>query len=178
MTTFSFCGVSPMAPATAARRSLAERFAAEFPRSRQLYEQARGVFPSGVTHDLRYLEPFPIYVERALGAHKWAVDGQELIDYWCGHGAILLGHSHPAVVDAVQRQIGRATHPGACHELEIEWGRWVQRLVPSAQRLRFTASGTEATLMAIRLARLFTVRQRVLMFTGHFLVWSVAVLHG
>ena len=114
--------------------TLTSRYEAAFPTSRRLYEQARGIFPDGVTHDLRYLEPFPIYVERGQGAHKWDVDGHELIDYWSGHGALLLGHSHPAVVEAVQRQVGRATHPGACHELEIEWGRWVQRLVPSAER--------------------------------------------
>jgi glutamate-1-semialdehyde 2,1-aminomutase len=101
--------------------SLAERFAAAFPRSRQLYDQARTLFPNGVTHDLRHLEPFPIYVDRAQGAHKWDVDGHELIDYWAGHGALLLGHSHPAVVAAVQRQMERATHPGACHEGEIAW---------------------------------------------------------
>ena len=134
-------------------------------------EQARGIFPNGVTHDLRHLEPFPIYVERGQGAHKWDVDGHELIDYWSGHGALLLGHGHPAIVAAVQRQMERGTHPGACHEGEIEWGRWVQRLVPSAERVRFVSSGTEATLMALRLARLFTGRPRVLKFAGHFHGW-------
>src|SRR5262249_20108688 len=138
---------------------------------RQLHEQARGVFPNGVTHDLRHLEPFPVYVERAEGAYKWDVDGHRLIDFWSGHGAILLGHSHPAVAAAVQRQMARGTPPGACHEGEIEWGKWVQRLVPSAQRLRFVSSGTEATLMALRLARIHTGRPRVLKFLGHFHGW-------
>ena len=151
-----------MTQATVSRRSLAERFAAAFPLSRKLHDEARGIFPDGVTHDLRHLDPFPIYVERAEGAHKWDVDGHQLVDYWAGHGALLLGHGHPAVVEAVRRQIERATHPGACHELEIEWGQWVRRLIPSAERLRFTSSGTEATLMAIRLARLFTGKPRVL----------------
>jgi glutamate-1-semialdehyde 2,1-aminomutase len=158
--------------------SLAERFAAAFPRSRQLYDQARTLFPNGVTHDLRHLEPFPIYVDRAQGAHKWDVDGHELIDYWAGHGALLLGHSHPAVVAAVQRQMERATHPGACHEGEIAWGQWVQRLVPSAERVRFVSSGTEATLMALRLARLYTGRPRVLKFAGHFHGWHDFVIAG
>ncbi len=154
------------------------RYEEAFPASRRLFEQARGIFPAGVTHDLRHLEPFPIYVERALGSHKWDVDGHELIDYWSGHGALLLGHSHPAVVAAVREQVGRATHPGACHELEIEWGRWVQRLVPSAERVHFTASGTEATLMALRLARVHTGRPRILKFLGHFHGWSDAVVPG
>jgi len=158
--------------------TLSSRYEAAFPTSRRLYDQARGIFPAGVTHDLRYLEPFPIYVARGQGAHKWDVDGHELIDYWSGHGALLLGHSHPAVIEAVQRQVVLATHPGACHELEIEWGRLVQRLVPSAERVRFTASGTEATSMALRLARVHTGRPRVLKFLGHFHGWSDAVVPG
>jgi glutamate-1-semialdehyde 2,1-aminomutase len=117
------------------------------------------------------MEPFPIYIDRAKGAHKWDLDGHELIDYWAGHGALLLGHSHPEVVEAVQQQVARATHPGACHELEIAWGRRVQELVPSAERVRFVSSGTEATLMALRLARIFTGRPRVLKFAGHFHGW-------
>jgi glutamate-1-semialdehyde 2,1-aminomutase len=124
-----------------------------------------------VTHDLRFLEPFPVYIDRAEGAYKWDVDGHRLIDYWSGHGAILLGHSHPAVVEAVRRQMGRATHPGACHELEIEWAQWVQRLIPSAERMRFTSSGTEATLMALRLGRIITGKPRFLKFIGHFHGW-------
>jgi glutamate-1-semialdehyde 2,1-aminomutase len=154
-----------------ARGSLTERYEAEFAGSRQRWEQARSIFPGGVTHDLRHLEPFPVYIDRARGARKWDVDGHELIDYWAGHGALLLGHSHPEVVEAVQRQMGRATHPGGCHELEVEWGRWVQRLVPSAERVRFVGSGTEATLMGLRLARIFTGRPRVLKFAGHFHGW-------
>ena len=160
-----------MPPAVASRRSLAERFAAEFPLSHQLHDQARRVFPHGVTHDGRYLEAFPIYVDHAAGGRKWTVEGKELVDYWSGHGALLLGHSHPAVVEAVQRQMAKATHPGACHEKEIEWGQLVQRLVPTAETVRFTSSGTEATLMALRLARIFTGRPKVLKFAGHFHGW-------
>src|SRR5437763_11637532 len=167
-----------MPPVATATRSLTERYQATFPNSRKLFEQGKSLFPGGVTHDLRYLEPFPVYVDRAQGAHKWDADGHRLIDYWSGHGALLLGHSHPEVVEAVQRQMGRATHPGACHELEIEWGRWVRRLVPSAERLRFTASGTEATQMAVRLARIVTGRPRLLKFAGHFHGWGDAVLPG
>jgi glutamate-1-semialdehyde 2,1-aminomutase len=165
-----------MSQAVLARRLLTERYEAEFPNSRRLHEQARDLFPNGVTHDLRYLEPFPVYIDRAQGAYKWDVDGHRLIDYWSGHGSILLGHSHPEVVEAVRRQMGRSTHPGACHELEVEWGRWVQQLVPSAQRLRFVSSGTEATLMALRLARIFTNRPRVLKFAGHFHGWHDFVI--
>ena len=79
-----------MPPVVASRPSLADRYAAEFPQSRKLHEQARGVFPHGVTHDGRHLEPFPVYVDRASGSRKWTVEGKELIDYWAGHGALLL----------------------------------------------------------------------------------------
>lgn len=167
-----------MTTATLTRRPLVDQFAAAFGRSRALHEQARGVFPDGVTHDNRYLEPFPVYIDRAHGSRKWTVEGRELIDYWSGHGALLLGHCHPAVVKAVQKQVGLATHPGGCHEKEIEWGQWVQKLVPSAQRVRFVSSGTEATLMALRLARLATGKPRVLKFQGHFHGWHDALVPG
>jgi glutamate-1-semialdehyde 2,1-aminomutase len=167
-----------MTQATRARPSLTERYESEFGTSRKLHEQARALFPNGVTHDLRHLEPFPVYVERAKGGHKWDVDGHELIDYWSGHGSLLLGHSHPAVVEAVQRQMARSTHPGACHELEVEWGQQVARLVPSAEKLRFVSSGTEATLMALRLARIHTGKPRVLKFAGHFHGWHDFLIPG
>lgn len=160
-----------MAPVAMSAPSVSERYETEFGNSCKLFQQARDLFPGGVTHDLRYLEPFPVYVDHAAGAYKWDVDGHKLIDYWSGHGSLLLGHSDPEIVAAVQKQMGRSTHPGACHELEIEWGQWVQKLVPSAQKLRFVSSGTEATLMALRLARIFTGKPRVLKFAGHFHGW-------
>jgi glutamate-1-semialdehyde 2,1-aminomutase len=167
-----------MLQATLSRRSLADRYAAEFALSRQLHERARGVFPNGVTHDLRHLEPFPVYVADAEGGHKRTVEGRDLIDYWSGHGALLLGHSHPAMIEAVRRQAALGTHVGACHEQEIEWGQWVQRLVPSAERVRFVSSGTEATLMALRLARMVTGAPRVLKFAGHFHGWHDFLIPG
>src|SRR5215510_11181725 len=157
--------------ATMTRTSVQQRFETEFAGSRRCFEKARRIFPDGVTHDSRRLEPFPIYVTHALGSRKWDVDGHELIDFWNGHGALLLGHSPPEVVAAVQAQMAKGTHYGACHELEIAWGEWVQRLVPSAERVRFTSSGTEATLMALRLARIFSGRPKFLRFAGHFHGW-------
>jgi glutamate-1-semialdehyde 2,1-aminomutase len=167
-----------MTATVAASPSLAQRYQQAFPNSARRYQQARTLFPNGVTHDMRYLEPFPVYIERAAGSRKWDLDGHELIDYWSGHGALLLGHSPPAVVEAVRTQMGRATHPGACHELEIEWGQWVQRLMPAAERMRFVGSGTEATLMALRLARMFTGKPKLLKFAGHFHGWHDFVIPG
>ena len=97
------------------------------PHSHELYTRALKVFPSGVTHDNRYFGALePIYVDRAHGSHKWDVDGNEYVDYWMGHGALLLGHDHPAIVEAVQRQVTRGTHYGASHPLEVEWGEIIQ----------------------------------------------------
>ena len=152
-------------------RTIEQEFIEEFDGSRQRAMQALEIYPSGITHDVRYVKPFPVYIERAQDQKKWDVDGHEIIDYWMGHGALLLGHSHPAVVEAVQKQMALGTHYGACHELEIEWAQRVRRLVPSAERIRFTNSGTEATLMALRVARIFTGRSKVLKFAGHFHGW-------
>jgi glutamate-1-semialdehyde 2,1-aminomutase len=164
--------------ATATRPSVTDQYTKAFPKSKKLFEHAKAVFPGGVTHVMRSLEPFPVYIDRAKGSHKWSVDGQELIDYFSGHGALLLGHCPDDVVAAVQEQMARATHPGACHEMEIEWGQLVQKLVPSAEMVRFTASGTEATLMALRLVRIATGRPKVLKFLGHFHGWHDAVMPG
>ncbi|MBC8117337.1 MAG: aminotransferase class III-fold pyridoxal phosphate-dependent enzyme, partial [Candidatus Saccharimonas sp.] len=134
-------------------------FREKFARSATLFERGKALFPSGVTHDGRYLEPFPVYVTEAHGSRKTSVEGHSIIDYWVGHGSLLLGHGHPAVVEAVQKQMALGTHFSACHELELEWAERVQRMVPSAERIRFTNSGTEATLMAIRVARIVTARE-------------------
>src|SRR5262245_18492532 len=155
-----------------------DRYHQEFPGSCRRYERARQVLPAGVTHDLRYMEPFPVYIDRQRGSRKWDVDGHELIDYWSGHGAMLLGHSHPDVVAAVQAQVAKSTHAGGCHDLEIEWAEMVKRLVPCAERVRFTGSGTESTLMALRLARIHTGRPKFLKFAGHFHGWHDAVSVG
>ena len=139
--------------------------------SAELYEQAKETFPSGVTHDSRYAKPFPIYVTRAAGSRKWDVDGNEYVDYYGGHGALMLGHCHPAVTQAVIEQAQKGTHYGACHELEVKWGQLIQQIVPSAEAVKFTSSGTESTMLAIRLARAFTGRDRLIKAQGHFHGW-------
>jgi glutamate-1-semialdehyde 2,1-aminomutase len=151
----------------------------QHPESHELYERALKVFPSGVTHDNRYIGAAgPIYISHAHGSRKWDVDGNEYIDYWMGHGALLLGHGHPAIMDAVSHQLMRGTHYGGNHPLEVEWGELIQKLVPSAERVKFTASGTESAMMAVRLARAYTERPKFLKFQGHFHGWSDAMTAG
>jgi glutamate-1-semialdehyde 2,1-aminomutase len=151
--------------------SIEQDYIASHPRSAELYARAGNVLPSGVTHDSRFVRPFPLYAERAAGSRKWDVDGHEYIDYVMGHGALLLGHNYPAVTEAAMAQLGRGTHYGASQEKEIEWAEEVVRLVPSAKMVRFTSSGTEATLMALRLARAFTGKPGVIKFERHFHGW-------
>jgi glutamate-1-semialdehyde 2,1-aminomutase len=139
--------------------------------SGELFRRAQRVIGGATTHDRRGFGPFPVYVDRAKGVYKWDVTGRRLIDYWMGHGSLLLGHSYPPVVEAVAHQAARGTHYGACHEAEVRWAELVCALIPSAERVRFTASGTEATLLALRVARAFTGRERVLKFHGHFHGW-------
>ena len=143
-----------------------------------LFERAAKVLPSGITHDARYLDPYSIHVARAKGPRKWDVDGNEYVDYFGGHGAMLLGHSHPAVVEAVKRQMELGTHYGSSHELEVRWAELVCELVPCAEKVRFTASGTEASHMAIRLARAHTGKDKIVRFIGHFHGWHDNVAAG
>jgi len=152
--------------------TILERYEALHQGSLRLHQRALRAFPDGVTHDIRYFAPFPIYVERAQGAHKWDVDGNDIIDYVMGHGALLLGHNHPQVTEAAAAQLQRGTHYGASHELEIAWAERIQQLIPSAETVRFTSSGTEATMMAVRLARAHTGRKTLLRFQQHFHGWN------
>jgi len=147
-------------------------------RSAELYAEACRVIPAGLTHDSRTLLPYPIYAARAAGPRKWDVDGNEYVDYFGGHGALLLGHAHPAVVEAIARQAPLGTHWGASHELEVRWAELVTRLVPCAERVRFTGSGTEASHLALRLARAFTGKPKVIRFVGHFHGWHDGVAAG
>lgn len=155
---------SEMIDATRARRMAG---------SAALFTRAKETFPDGVTHDSRYHDPFPIYCTHAAGPRKWDVDGNEYVDYYGGHGSLLLGHSHPAIVEAVQRQAARGTHLGACHEAEIVWGELVKQIVPSARggMVKFTSSGTEATMLAMRMARAVSGKDVICKAQGAFHGW-------
>ncbi|MEE8422537.1 MAG: aminotransferase class III-fold pyridoxal phosphate-dependent enzyme [Dehalococcoidia bacterium] len=153
-----------------------ETFEAMHAESKRLADRARHIFPSGVTHDTRAFAPWPVYVERAQGPRKWDVDGNEYVDYIGGHGALLLGHNRPEVVDAIEAALARGTHFGSSHDIEVEWGQQVLDMVPCAERVRFTSSGTEATMMALRLARAYTGRERVVKLEEHFHGWHDIVV--
>jgi len=151
--------------------SVLEEYRTKHPKAAALAEQARRAIPGGITHDIRHLVPYPVYIERAAGSRKWDVDGHEYVDYWMGHGSLFLGHCHPAAVRAVQEQMARGTHLGACHAAEIRWAELVNQLIPCGELTRFTMSGTEATHLAMRVARAYTGRPKILKLAGHFHGW-------
>ena len=148
------------------------------PGSASLAAKAQELLPSGIAHDARFMKPYGIYVERAKGARKWDVDGNEYVDYFGGHGALLLGHNHPSVVAASHAALEQGTHFGANHPREVRWAELVRKLVPSAESVRFTSSGTEATLMAVRLSRSVTGKPIVVRFLTHFHGWHDHMTSG
>ena len=139
-----------------------------------LADRAAAVLAGGATHIARSYLP-PLFVTRAAGSRKWVDGGRELVDYTMGHGALLLGHAHPAIVAAVTRQAQHGTHYGAGHAGEVEWAERIVHLVPSVDLVRFTNSGTEATMLAIRLARAATGREVLVKVADHFHGWHDAV---
>ncbi len=158
--------------------AILEEYIAKHPGSARRYAEAAGLFPGGVTHDSRHAQPFPLFMTHGEGPRKWDVDGNEYVDYVSGHGALLLGHSHPAVAEAVSRQVLRGTHLGASTDEEVRWAKAIQALVPSAERVRFLSSGTEATLMAMRLSRAFTGRSKIVKLQDHFHGWHDYAMAG
>lgn len=151
--------------------SIERRYIKNHPKCAGLYSTSKTLFPNGVTHDTRNMQPFPYFVSHASGGRKWDVDGQEIIDYRGGHGALILGHNHPEIVNAVSNQLSMGTHYAASTELEVRWAQRVIDLIPCAEKVRFNSSGTEATLMALRMARAHTGRTKIIKFDHHFHGW-------
>jgi glutamate-1-semialdehyde 2,1-aminomutase len=146
-------------------------YAAKFAGSGRLWERARALMPSGVNHDVRYINPFPLYMEHAQGCRKWDVDGHEFIDLCTGHGSLILGHGHPAILKALHEAVDKHTHPSAPTPAEVRWAELIVEIVPCAELVRFPLSGTEATMLAMRLARAHTGRDIVVKLRNHFHGW-------
>lgn len=157
--------------AAEAREKIESIYQQRTPKSAQLSDDARHYLPSGVVHDSRYTSPYGLYASHATGARKWDIDGNEYIDYYGGHGALMLGHNHPQVVAAANAQMARGTHFAAGNELDIRWAEKICEMIPSAERVRFHSSGTEATQMAVRLARASTGKNKLMRFHGHYHGW-------
>lgn len=147
-------------------------------RSESLHEEALDVFPGGVSHNVRAAEPYPTYIERTEGPYIYEVDGNRYVDFWNNHGASLLGHTPEPVVEAVQEQTAKGFHYGAMNEPTLDLGRKVLEFIPSGERVRFCASGTEATMYAVRLARAHTDNDHILKVEGGWHGGNTDLSHG
>jgi len=144
--------------------SLLDDYLARTPRSRELFERATDSLPGGSTRTTVYTAPYPPYIESGSGLWLRDVDGNEYRDFLCNYTSLILGHAHPTVVAAVEEQVRRGSAFAAPTESEVLLAEEIRRRVPSVERLRFTSSGTEATMFAIRAARAFTGRPLIAKF--------------
>ncbi|MBD3288327.1 glutamate-1-semialdehyde 2,1-aminomutase [candidate division KSB1 bacterium] len=138
-------------------------------KSQQLFEKANTYMPGGVNSPVRAFKSvgnIPPYIARAIGSRVWDVDGNEYIDYMASWGPMILGHAHPAVIEAIQSAAGNGTSYGANCEAEIQLAEKICQLVPGIDMVRMVNSGTEATMSAIRLARAYTKRDKIIKFAG------------
>ncbi len=138
-------------------------------RSEELFSRARAVIPGGVSSPVRAFKAVggsPLFVARAEGARLWDEDGRSFLDYVGSWGPMILGHAHPAVLRAIGEAASRGTSFGAPCAIEVELAERVVRHVPSVEKVRFVSSGTEATMSALRVARGYTGRRKILKFEG------------
>src|SRR5918998_6623909 len=140
-------------------------------RSARLMERAVGRLPGGVNSPVRAFRSVggdPLFMERGDGSTIFDADGNSYVDYVMSYGPLVLGHAHPGVIEAIERTARKGTTFGAPTELEVEMAELVCEAVPSVEVVRMTNSGTEATMSAIRLARGFTRREKILKFEGNY----------
>src|SRR6266571_7815476 len=137
-------------------------------RSQKLYETAKELIPGGVNSPVRSYTPYPLFIGSAKGSKFRTVDGEEYLDYCMAYGALLDGHAYPETINAVKLALDKGTIFGQPTEMEVELADLISSLVPSIQMVRLVNSGTEATMHAIRLARGFTGRSKILKFEGGF----------
>jgi len=138
-------------------------------KSEELFDQALKYIPGGVNSPVRAFRAVggqPFFVNRANGAHVWDVDGNQYLDYVGTWGPAILGHAHPKIIQAVKAAAEQGTSFGIPNPLEVKMAKLICTLVKSVQKVRMCNSGTEATMSAIRLARGFTKRDKIIKFEG------------
>lgn len=163
-------GRAELAPQTAKAVEVEPQPLLELRRSEAIYEEAKTILPVGASSNVRIYkhEPFPIIFDHGKGSRVWDVDGNEYIDYLLAYGPLILGHCYPSVVNAIREQIQKGTMFGTTTELEVEVAKKIASMVPGAEMVSFSNSGTEATMEAVRIARAFTGRDKILKFEGHY----------
>ena len=154
-----------------------DKFIATHQKSKELTDRSFKVSRGLHTDAIFTTAPY-IYITHAKGSRKWDVDGNEYIDYVMGFGTLLLGHTHPALVEAVMKQITKGTHYGAENELELEWAELICQLIPAAERVEFMLSGSESNMLIAALARAYTGRKKTLKFAEQYFGWADDLLPG
>lgn len=149
------------------RSKITAAYEAKTPRSKAMFARATSVLPGGASGNLRYFAPYPIYMSSGDGCISRDVDGNEYIDCFSCNGPLLLGHRHPAVVGAME-ELARVGSLVVNPEILVECAELIQSSIPSAERVRFLNSGTEAVMTAIRYARAYTGKVKILKFFGHY----------
>jgi glutamate-1-semialdehyde 2,1-aminomutase len=144
----------------------AKNYARKTIKSKRLYSRSCKVFPGGVSHNIRYFEPYPFFVNSAKGKQLHDVDGNQYTDYWMGHWALILGHSPKPVADALAAQVRSGTLYGTVNDVSVELAETIQKLMPRAEMMRFSSTGSEATMYAVRLARAKTGRRVIVKAIG------------
>lgn len=147
-----------------------EAYRSKTPASFDFFNSSKKVLPGGVTANIKFFEPYPVIMKHGNGACLTDLDGNEYVDYLLSYGALMTGHGHPTVLKAIQEQLSEEGTLlfGTPHQLEIEMGMKIQALYPSMEKLRYTNSGTEATLLAIRMAYAYTEKYKIAKFEGHY----------
>src|SRR5215469_10298205 len=143
-------------------------YRARTPKSSQLFEAAKTVLPEGDTRSVLYFPPYPTFVDHGSGCRVWDVDGNEYIDFLNNYTSLVHGHAHCVIVEAVCNQVKRGTAFASPTESQIQLAKQLQSRMPSLEQVRFCNSGSEATLMAIRAAKAFTGRNKVLKLEGGY----------
>jgi glutamate-1-semialdehyde 2,1-aminomutase len=151
----------------------------KFRRSEQLFKRSQKFLAGGVSSMLRASSrPLPLFFKTASGARLVDVDGNRYLDYTLAWGPLILGGSHPAIVRAVQHQLRRSQTLGAQHELEIEVAERICQMVPCAEKVAFSSTGSEAVQVVLRLARAATGKNKIVKFEGHYHGWMDNILFG
>ena len=140
-------------------RDYVKNYESKTGKSKRLYFRSTKVFPGGISHNIRYFEPYPFFVNAAKGMQLRDVDGNKYTDYWMGHWALILGHSAKPVADALAAQVRKGILYGTVNDVSVELAETIQKLMPRAEMMRFSSTGSEATMYAVRLARAKTGRR-------------------
>ena len=135
-------------------------------KSKKLFTEAKKVIPSGVNSPVRYFEPYPFFVKKSHGSFIWDVDGNQYVDFCNGYGALLLGHNRQEIISSILKQLKKGTLFCAPTEQEIELSKLIITNYPSVEKVRLVNTGGEATMTAIRLARGFTKKKKIVKFEG------------